>query len=64
MAPVKKSKAGRKPLSPERIHIISIRLPHTIKLALDKCAADDERPNSVKLRMIIVKYLREAGYLK
>ena len=64
MAPVKKSKAGRKPLAAEPIDVISVRFPRSIKKALDKCAADDERPASMKLRMIVQKYLRETGYLK
>ena len=59
-----RQKAGRKPLAPEPIAVISVRFPLSIKEALDKCAADDERPASMKLRMIIQKYLRETGYLK
>ena len=64
MPPAKKPKLGRKPIAPEPIAVISVRFPVSIKLALEKCAADDERPASMKLRMIVQKYLRETGYLK
>jgi hypothetical protein len=64
MPPVKKSKAGRKTLAPEPIDVLSVRFPRSVKQALEKCAADDERPASMKLRMIVQKYLRETGYLK
>jgi hypothetical protein len=64
MAAVKKSKAGRKPLAPEPITVMSVRLPLSLKQALDKCAADDARPASMKLRLIVQEYLRANGYLK
>jgi hypothetical protein len=63
MAANKKAKPGRKPLAPEAIAVISVRLPVSLKLALDKCAADDARPASMKLRLIVQEYLKQNGYL-
>jgi hypothetical protein len=60
----KKSKAGRKPLAAEPIDVMSLRLPRSLKLALDECAADDARPSSMKLRLILAEWLKAAGYLK
>jgi hypothetical protein len=64
MPPRKKTKTGPKPMTAEPIVIMNVRLPASLKKALDKCAADDARPASAKLRLILQEYLREKGFLK
>jgi hypothetical protein len=59
-----KTKTGPKPMAEEPIVIMNIRLPVSIKKASDKCAADDARHASSKLRLILQKHLKEKGYLK
>jgi hypothetical protein len=68
MTPRKKStqkaKTGPKPMADEPIVIMNIRLPASIKMALDKYAHDDMRPASSQLRLILQERLKEKGYLK
>jgi hypothetical protein len=59
-----KAKTGPKPMAEEPIVIMNIRLPLSIKKALDKYAADDARPASAKLRLILQEHLKDKGYLK
>jgi len=51
-------------MSAEPIVIMNLRLPAPVKKALDRCAADDARPASAKMRLILQEYLKQAGYLK
>ena len=60
----KKARPGPKPMVDEPIVLMTIRLPVSIKQALEKYAHDDERPASTKLRLILQEHLREKGYLK
>ena len=59
-----KARPGPKPMADEPVILMNIRLPVSIKQALDKYAHDDARPASTKLRLILQEYLREKGYLK
>ena len=59
-----KAKTGPKPMANEPILIMNIRLPASIKNALDQYAHDDMRPTSSQLRLILVERLKEKGYLK
>jgi hypothetical protein len=58
----KKKASTRKPAT--KFSVLGVRLEPGVRAALDKCAADDERPISVMAHKIIADYLREKDYLK
>jgi hypothetical protein len=59
-----KARPGPKPQVDEPIVLINVRLPVSVKNALEKYAHDDARPASTKLRLILQEHLKEKGYLK
>ena len=59
-----RAKTGPKPMAEEPIVIMNIRLPVSIKKALDKYAADDARPASAKLSLILQERLKDKVNLK
>jgi hypothetical protein len=51
-------------ITPPKATVISVRLGAEEKAALDKYSADDRRPVSMMLRIIVADFLREKEYLK
>jgi hypothetical protein len=55
---------GNRGITPPKATVISVRLGAEEKAALDKYSADDRRPVSMMLRIIVADFLREKEYLK